>query len=130
MLGEALAAVAHERVAQDGEVAEQVGGAGVGRRVAGGAEQRGRSIVRGAAEAHHDAGDEQADGLVGKRFSRRLSGGAELAEVAVEPRGELGRDGTCCGDWRAGRRGSAGGGGSGEEQRARHGEGLARWWRG
>ena len=112
-LREAVAAVFDEAVAQDGEVGEQVGGAGVGRERGIGGKRDGR--LRRGAEAHHDAGDEQADGLVGETlFERGLAGGAELREVAVEQSGELRRRrGPAGWSWRAARRRSAGGGGSG-----------------
>ena len=69
-LGEAVAAVLEEAVAEDGEVGEEVGGAGVGASagwVASGTLDCGRG-----SEAHHDAGDEQAEDSWGKRSSRAV----------------------------------------------------------
>ena len=88
--------------------------------------------MRRGSEAHHDAGDEQADGFVGEAlFEGGLAGGAELGEVAVEQRGEFGGDGDLLG-------GAAelledvlqAAAVVGEEQRVGHGEGFARGLRG
>ncbi len=79
-LGEAVAAVLDERVAEDGEVGEEIFGAGVeGERRVG--RQRDGGLRRGS-EAHHDAGEEQADGFVGEAlFEGGLAGGAEVCRV-------------------------------------------------
>ncbi len=91
-LRQAVAVVFGEAGAQQGEVVEQIGGAGVGgKRRFGGERQAG---LRGRSQPHHDAGDEQAEALVAEAlFDRGLAGGAKLVEVAVEQRRDLGGDG-------------------------------------
>ena len=70
---------------------EKIGGARIGRQRGIGGKRNGR--LRRSAEAHHDAGDEQADGLVGKPlFEGVLAGRAKLREIAFEQSGQLGRD--------------------------------------
>src|SRR6266702_4644984 len=82
-LGEAMAAVLEEAVAEDGEVAEEVGGAGVAAEGGGGWE--GDAGLRRGSEAHHDASDEEAEVLeVEALFEGGLAGGAELREVLLE----------------------------------------------
>ncbi len=129
-LGEARAAVVDQRVAEGGEIGEELGGAGVGL-------ERGvcwnrNGGLRSGSEAHHDAGDEQADGFVGEALAESvLAGGAELSEVAVEQGGQFGGDGHLLG-----------GAGElledilqaaavvGEQERVGHREGFARGLRG
>ncbi len=95
-VGEALAAVLDEAVAEDGEIAEEIGGAGVGHERGVGRE-RDAGLRRGA-QAHHDAGEEQAGALVGEAlFEGVLAGGAELGEVGVEEGFDLGGDGDLLG---------------------------------
>ncbi len=90
--GEAAAVVLDQAGTDDAEVADELRGAGV-RLERGVGRQRDGHVGR-AAEAHHDAADEQADGLVGDAiFERGLAGFAELDQVAFEDGGELGRDG-------------------------------------
>ena len=98
-LGEAVAAVLLEALAEGGEVGEEVGGAGV-------AGERGRwgvgGGVRALAEASHHAGDEQADGLVGEALDELAlgcagAGAADFVEVTLEEGGELGGDGDLLG---------------------------------
>ncbi len=71
-----------ERIAEGGEVGEELGGASVGRQ--GGVSRNGNGGLRRRSQAHHDAGDEQADGLVREAlFKGGLAGGAELRKVAM-----------------------------------------------
>ena len=87
-LGEAMAVVLEEGLSEGGEVAEKVGCAGVW--LEGGVGWDGNGGLRSGSEAHHDAGDEQAEGLVWETFGERvLAGGAELGGVAVEECGDL-----------------------------------------
>ena len=54
--------------------------------------------MRRAAEAHHDAADEQADGLEGEAlFEGGLAGGAQLLHVSIQQGRKLGRDGDLLG---------------------------------
>ena len=95
-LREAAATVLDKAGVQDGEVGDELRSAGVGlQRRAG----RGRyGDLRRSAKAHHDAADEQADGLEGEAgLELGLAGGAQLLHVAIEERGQLGRDGDLLG---------------------------------
>jgi hypothetical protein len=90
--GESLAAIVDEARAQDGEVGDQFGSGCIGRERGAGGERDGD--VRRAAEAHHDAADEQAYGLKGEAvFKDDLACGAQLREVGVDQFGELEGDG-------------------------------------
>ena len=96
-VGEAVAAVVDEAVAEDGEVAEEIGGAGVGRRARGWA-GAGRWI--GAWQPRRIMMQERSrrERLVGEAiFEGVLAGGAELGEVGAEERFELGGDGDLLG---------------------------------
>ncbi len=97
-LGEAVAVVLFEALAEDGEVGEEFGGAGVGGERGG----AGRGGAGAFAEAGHHAGDEEADALVGEAADEGVLGGggagdADLVEVAVEECGEGGGDGDLLG---------------------------------
>ncbi len=98
--GEPMALVLFEAVAQDGEVGEELGGAGVGCEGSGAVDVgRGRGAF---AEAGHHAGDEEADALVGEAADEGVLGGggagdADFVEVAVEERGESWGDGDLLG---------------------------------
>ena len=99
-LGKAVAVVGEQRVTQNGEIAEEVGGAGVGLERGGAGEWDGG--LRCSAETHHDAGDEEAEAFLAEALGQRfdgawLVGGAEFGEVAVEEGFELGRDGDLLG---------------------------------
>ena len=84
-LGEAVAVVLEEAVAEDGEVAEEIGGAGVGAEC--GVGRKRDAGLRGGSEPHHDAGDQEAEIFeVEALFEGCLPGGAELGEVFFEER--------------------------------------------
>ncbi len=95
-LRKAAATVLDEAGVQDGEVGDELRCAGVGLQRGAG---RGRDgDLRRSAEAHHDAAHQQADGLEGEAgLQLGLAGGAQLLHVAVEQRGEFGRDGDLLG---------------------------------
>ena len=93
-LGETVAVVLDEAGADGGDVADEVGGTGVGLERGGGGE-RDAGLRRGS-ETHHDAGDEQAEVFeVETLFECGLAGGAELGEVAVEEALTSAETGTC-----------------------------------
>ncbi len=90
--GETMALVGDQAGMERREIAEKVGGPRVRRESRVGRNWNGG--LRSRSQAHHDAGDEQTNGLVLETlFESRLSGSSELAEVAIQQGSELWRDG-------------------------------------
>ena len=90
-LGEAVAMMLVQRIAEGGEVGEEFGGASIG--CQGGVGRDGDGGLRRRPQTHHDACDQQTDGLVWEPFFKSvLASGAELREVTMQEGGEFGRD--------------------------------------